>query len=83
MSDKWLGSWIDGTRPSNCESKGLWRTNNYTEAQIKQICHTYLKKKQAISFSEYLHILGKYMIVDTTTFAQQLNYGKYCIYITF
>lgn len=76
LADKWLGSWIDATRPANCESKGLWRTNNYTEAQIKRICHTYLKKKQAISFSEYLKVLGSDMIVDTTTFAQQLSYGE-------
>ena len=79
LADKWLPSWIDGTRPAICESKGLWRTNNYTEAQIKRICHTYLQRKQAISFSEYLKILGRDMILDSTTFAKQINYGKICL----
>lgn len=76
LSDKWLPTWIDATRPEGCESKGLWRTNNYTEAQIKRICHTYLHKKHAISLSEYLKIVERDMMLDTITFVRQLNYGN-------
>lgn len=76
LSEKFLPLWIDATRPATCESKGLWRTNNYTEAQIKRICHTYLRRKQAVSFSEYLKILGRDIMLDSTTFAKQLQYGK-------
>lgn len=79
LSEKWLTAWIDGTRPDGCESSGLWRTNNYTEAQIKRICHTYLRRKQAVCFSEYLRILGADIMKDTILFANQIQLGKSAI----
>lgn len=76
LSTKWLSAWIDASRPSNCESNGLWRTNNYTEAQIKRIAHCYLRRKQALSLAEYLKILANDIILDASYFARQLNLSR-------